>query len=570
MSTYQAQVVVAEVEPSRPSASSRVGDFLKTALVWLGVAFVAFLAVYRLNPPDAVNEAAPAMQFSAGRAMRHLGVIAQTPRSVGSPGHDQARAYILEQLRGLGFDAQQQDGAVVSNLMARLAGTAGGGKAVVLVGHYDTVPRSPGAADDGYAVATLLETARALKAGPPLKHDVIFLFTDGEERGLLGAKAFVHGHPWGREAGLVLNFDARGDAGPFLMFQTSDPDGWLVEEFGKAAPSPVANSMMSDIYRMLPNDTDFTVFRDAGVAGLNFACIDGFHAYHTQGDDLQHSDGRTLQHAGSQALALARHFGDADVNLNGEGRAVYFDVLRAVLVRYSQGWALPLAVVAALLFAAVVAYGLVKRQLTLSGVAQGLLALPLSIAGAAVLVAAAQSLGANGSETAARGYAYRDLYLLGLLALTLAATSGVYVWFRRGVGAQDLTAGTLLWWLILTTLTTLFLPGGSYLFTWPLLFGLVALGLSLVMKSQLPTSSARQLLFSACAIPAVVLVFPMAYLMLVGLALQWAAVIMALVVLALALIVPHLCGAASRRNWWFPAGSAVAGLMLIAVVHLGS
>ena len=49
--------------------------------------------------------------------------------------------------------------------------------------HYDSVPFGPGAADDGAGVVTLLETARALKAGPPLKNDVIFLFTDGEEAG---------------------------------------------------------------------------------------------------------------------------------------------------------------------------------------------------------------------------------------------------------------------------------------------------------------------------------------------------------------------------------------------------
>jgi hypothetical protein len=340
---------------------------------------------------------------------------------------------------------------------------------------------------------------------------------------------------------------------------------------------------MSDIYRLLPNDTDFTVFSEAGVPGLNFACIDGFHAYHRPADDLANSDARTLQHAGSQALALARSFGDADLGaVGGEGRAVYFDVLSATLVRYSQAWVLPLTLFAGLLLSGVVVYGLMKKRLTGAGLAQGLLALPLSAAGAAVLVAAAQSLGTGGG-------AYRDLYLLGLLALALAATTGVYAWFRRGVGARDLTAGALVWWLLLAALVSVLLPGGSYLFTWPLLFGSAALGLSLAAKGEkADAAGAKSLtakkkdaagekevaatwpaLFSVFAVPAVVLVFPLAYLLLVGLALQWAGAIAALVVLALALAVPHLFGRGTRAGIWFPAGSAVAGLILIFVVRLG-
>lgn len=564
---------------------------MRTALAWMLFSAAALFAVYRLTPPAAVGADAPANEFSGARALRHLEVIAREPRVPGTQAHAQARQYILDNMKGFGLEARQHDGTAVSNVVARLAGTKGGGKAVVLVAHYDTVPQSPGVGDDGYGVATLLETARALKAGRPTINDVLFLFTDGEERGLLGAKAFVNGDAWGGLSGLVLNFDARGDSGSFLMFQTSGPDMRLAEVFGRAGPSPVANSLMSDIYRMLPNDTDFTVFADAGVPGLNFACIDGFHAYHKPADNLGNGDVRTLQHAGSQALALARGFGDADLNSDVEGRAVYFDILRATLVRYPQEWALPLVLFAGLLLLGLVAYGLSKRRLTASGLAQGLLAVPLCVAGAAVLVTTAQSLGSNGATTAARGYVYRDLYLLGLLALVLAATSGVYAWFRRGVGARDLTAGALVWWLVLATLTVLFLPGGSYLFTWPLLLGLVALALSLVArgaesiskgeaaaaKSERRTAKSREgitqtwpALFAVCAVPAGTLVFPLAYLLLVGLALQWAGGVMALVVLALALIVPHTFGADSRGGYWFPAGSALGGLMLIALVRLGS
>jgi len=84
---------------------------------------------------------------------------------------------------------------------------------VLLVAHYDSVPTGPGANDDGVGVATLLETARALTASAPLQNDVIFLFTDSEETGLLGAQAFVTEHLWAKEVEVVLNFEGRGNGG---------------------------------------------------------------------------------------------------------------------------------------------------------------------------------------------------------------------------------------------------------------------------------------------------------------------------------------------------------------------
>src|SRR5258706_7442827 len=119
----------------------------------------------------------------------------------------------------------------------------------------------------------MLETLRALKSSPTLSNDVIALFSDGEEIGSLGAKAFVYQHPWAKDVGVVLNFEARGSSGPAIMFETSDKNGWLIKEVAKAAPRPAAHSLAPAIYQLLPNRTDFTVFKEAGFAGLNFAYI---------------------------------------------------------------------------------------------------------------------------------------------------------------------------------------------------------------------------------------------------------------------------------------------------------
>ena len=181
-------------------------------------------AVVSVAPPEPLPPGADPARFSAGRALGHLRVIAAAPRPLGSLHHGSVRDYLVEQLRRLDLDVEVQRasssarvfgwirGASVHNVVGRLRGR-GEGPAVLLAAHYDTVPNSPGAADDGAGVAALLEAARALRAGPPLERDVIFLLTDAEELGLLGAMAFVAEHPWARDAFVAPNFEARGVRG---------------------------------------------------------------------------------------------------------------------------------------------------------------------------------------------------------------------------------------------------------------------------------------------------------------------------------------------------------------------
>lgn len=95
---------------------------------------------------------------------------------------------------------QRVSAATVENIAGVHKGTAGG-KAVMLVAHYDSVATGPGAGDDAAGGASVPEVLRALKAGPPLRNDVVALFTDGEEAGLLGAWGFVGEHKLAREVG---------------------------------------------------------------------------------------------------------------------------------------------------------------------------------------------------------------------------------------------------------------------------------------------------------------------------------------------------------------------------------
>jgi len=256
---------------------------------WAGLALVIALSVLawvELQPPASLPATAPVAEFSAERAMKSLSVIAQKPHPIGSTEHGKVRDYLLEQLRFLGLEPQLQSSTgffleswwgppyqvgSVENIVARIQGSANT-KAVMLVSHYDSVASGPGAGDDGAGVAAILETVRALRSGPALRNDVIILITDGEEIELLGAAAFVDEHPWARDVGVVLNFEAQGSAGPSLMYETSAGNGRLIKEFAKAAPYPVTSSLMSEVARRYTSsDSDLSVFRRAGLSGLNFA-----------------------------------------------------------------------------------------------------------------------------------------------------------------------------------------------------------------------------------------------------------------------------------------------------------
>ncbi|MCI0529786.1 MAG: M28 family peptidase, partial [Nitrospira sp.] len=151
-------------------------DLATSFMAFLFLAFFVFLGVYQLSPPDVVPISAPHTEFSSSRAIKHLEIIAKKPHPMGSPEHTEVRDYILKELATMEISPEIQKTTIVNpqryvflagtvhNLVATLKGT-NNTKALLLVGHYDSVSTGPGASDDGAAVAAMLETLRALKAG---------------------------------------------------------------------------------------------------------------------------------------------------------------------------------------------------------------------------------------------------------------------------------------------------------------------------------------------------------------------------------------------------------------------
>jgi hypothetical protein len=545
--------------------------------LWL--LLLAAFGISTVLPPRVVPETAPASEFSAERAMKHLRVIAAKPHPVGSSENQTVREYLIQQLASLDLDPRVQEetalargghvAGTVYNVLGRKKGTTPG-KALLLLAHYDSVAAGPGAGDDGAGVAALLETARALHAdSAPLRNDVLFLFTDGEEAGLFGAAAFVADNPAAKEIGLVLNFEGRGDSGPSLMFETSEENGWLIREFAAAAPFPSASSLSGAIYKRMPNDTDLSVFKQAGYAGLNFAFIGSPERYHTPQDTPENLDPRSLQHHGSNALALARRFGNQPLENRRETDAIYFNFMAGVhwFVDYPIEWAVPLAVAVTLLFLVVGGFGFFTGQLRLAGLALGVVALALSgfIAwrGGPAFVQGLAVLHRHGVPPGP--IAHSALYGAALAFLATALTAALWELVRArtkwGASWQSLAFIGLAVWVGLAVASSFYFPAGSYLATWPALFNLLALGVVFAGASLDSYAAFGALLLGAA--PAMLLLVPMIQLLLVtfGMELMGAQGTAVVVVALLWMEAPLILGMGLRR--WLLVLSAFAGVVFL-------
>jgi hypothetical protein len=461
----------------------------------LALTALAALSLWTVLPPAPRGTDTPADEFSAARAYSHVERLGVAVHVAGSSAGDGVRTYLQTTMGDLGLRTEVQDAvggtdalggyamARVRNVLAIMPGTDPTGR-IFVVAHYDSVQVSYGANDDGAGVATMLEAARAMAQGQRPRNDIIFLFTDAEEACLCGAEAFVSQHQLGGGGGVVLNLEARGSSGPVVMFETSEGNARLVDVYGAAAPHPVATSFAVEVYRILPNDTDFTPFRTAELAngrrftGLNSAYIDGSAVYHSPQDAPSYMDTASLQHHGDNALALARAFGAADLRplaTPAANDATYFPML-TLLVRY-PGWLVwPLA---GLALVGVIVLIVVARRRELASLPRVAAGFGLGLVPLLVAPVLAQLLWTV--LVAVRpGYAEMidpwrpEWFRAAVVALVAAVVLTWYGLLRRRIGAWPLALGALLWLAALGLVLAWATPGGSYLAVLPALGGSAA------------------------------------------------------------------------------------------------
>jgi hypothetical protein len=446
------------------------------ALVALGIWYLGRVVT---GQPEPRGPNAPPAEFSAARADATLGRLLgpEVPHPVSTAANAAVRDRIRAEFaalgvptkvtRALGCNGRPKYGffacGTTEDIVAEVA--PGEGKAIVMMAHYDSVPAGPGAADDQSGVATILETVRAMKArGIRSIHPIIALITDGEEAGLLGAAAFLDDPTLKARVGAVINVEARGNQGPSLLFQTSPGDGRLIDLYARNVPEFATSSLFAVIYKLLPNDTDLTVFLNQGFTGYNFAFSGNVAHYHTPLDLRANLSLSTLQQHGDNLLGVATGLMRTDFATLGGSDDIYITLLGHVLPRLPVGWALPLAVAASLVL--MLATWLSRGEVLGIGRRLAAFSIPLAaLVGSAAFGWLLHEVAALVSGQPDPSFAFPSRLRLAL-GLGVAA---VIVLVSRLASARMTALSVWFWMAALAVICAALLPGLSPYFLFPLL-----------------------------------------------------------------------------------------------------
>ncbi|MDV3459114.1 M28 family peptidase [Sphingomonas sp. HF-S4] len=531
---------------------------------WWGVVLsLMLLALWAIRPIGVSPPRHLDTEFNTERAVGRLAAILgdQRPHPTDSDANDALEARLLAQIRAAGFTPEIRQGFHCNDIRAGAAIcarprnivfwiTPPGDDAVMLTAHHDSVPAGPGAADDGIGVAVALEVAHLLKARP-LGRPVLVLLTDAEEAGLVGAAMFAARDPLARRIGAVVNLEARGTTGAANMFQTSRPNGNDIAALRVGGVVPAANSLASDLYSILPNDTDLTMLLPLKVDAANFAIIGAGTRYHTPLDNLANLDRRSVRQMGAEALAAVTGFASlAGGSKAAEGQSIFVNIGPWFFFVLPSGVALALLVVG--LGSAILVYARTGG----GGAVKAALAPPLALllgTGLAVLLG---MLVAAIRPEAAFGTGWPIALRLMYGAAALGGAGLVLDWLRVP-SATRLAASAWIWLTALVLAAFAFLPGLAVIASGPALFVLAAAIASLVVPRVVPW------LFGAAALAFALVMLPIAGGFEDGLFVEQAAPIAALLIFLLLFAMPGASGLRAPLACGAVLAAALAAALLV-------
>ena len=385
---------------------------------------------------------------------------------------------------------------------------------IIFVAHTDSVKMGPGAFDDIVSVSALLEGMRQVTRLTPAR-DLVFLFSDGEEQGLLGAAKFVKDHPELRDVTrLVINVEARGNKGAVLMFETTPDNLGIVSEYNNAVTYPVSFSIATAVYQTMQNDTDLSSFMMAGYPGMNLAVIDGAEVYHTAQDNVDTFDRASARHYLDTVTELVTHFATSpDLELSSGQDAVHFPFFAGNLWVMPQNTANLLAYAAFALTLFLLVLMLLRHKIAAGTLLYSFLLQLLCFA-------AAGGLSFLVIKLVLRSYSVsscREILSLGFVqplfyALLAGGALTSWVIFRvlvKGSKSTDSAAlGVLILPAILALATTFLFPSANYLFSLPVLAGAAMFILSLALRPGAALFHALgSFVFMLLYVPVVILVY---------------------------------------------------------------
>lgn len=522
---------------------------------------------YTLSTPKVYN-GSDTSRFSAISAARYLNVIAKKPHSIhDKQSHEEVYQYLYDELEKMDLNPQTYEyivtkksesfpGYNIKNIFAKLDGKSE--DAILLVAHYDSAygwdysNKTPlkgvsyGAADDGYGIATILETVRAIKElETPLENDVLILFTDSEEADLDGATNALEKNPELFEhVNLVINIEARGIKGPAIMFETGDKNSSIIEYFNKNAKSPFSSSLATDIYRIMPNGSDFSVFLKNGFNGMNFAVVDNLDYYHTEKDSYENIDLESIQHYGEQIFSLIKSFSLTPnknlPNFEANSNEVFFNILRGIMVNYSEHFAVFLLI--AVIVSIIVLIAIVYKnhrfkvwKIMFFTVVLLVISFACSLFATSVPYLLAKAYGLKFNLiylTHIPNANFIFIMIIAIVAFLFAFVCKKIV--SEGDNKTELLLAGISLNLIFAALTTVFLTGASYLFIIPVILVAIIAFIKYLGSNAL----VKYIVLAIMVITVCVLYIPILYLLNCGLTIGAVGISVGLFLIVESLIIP--------------------------------
>lgn len=507
--------------------------------------------------------------FSSDRALDYLKEVAKEPHPIGSPANKKVRDYIVKHFQNIDVPVEIQSKPVknvideeyaaeigaenVENIIAKIQGTSGDDNAILLTAHYDSETETPGASDDGYGVVTIMETARALKQMPAPKNTIYFVLTDGEEPGLIGATALRDRTDILDKVRVMINFEARGNTGVPILFETSSNDLNLVQLYKEIVPYPVAYSFATEMYKKMPNDTDFTELKETNKLGYNFANMGGLEAYHAELDSVENSDEETIRHFGNYALPLVKKYMMMDakefqVIEESKGNAIYFPLMKKTLVVYSEKLVIPLMIVLLVLTVTTFFLSFKKQVTQIKGFAFSLLAMIGSFVSIFIFYSLLIRLlstvfNVEIDEDGMVMFGTYDPLILTLMVLLAIVFCFFFAkWISKKCGIVNFAMSTQILWIVLAVMTSLTFKGISYAFTIPVIISLLLI-LPILFKTNWAKAVYHYAVVAGWTVSSILLLAPIMYLIYVAKTISIApiiAILTALITFPIAAIVNWL------------------------------
>ena len=182
-----------------------------------------------------------------------------------------------------------------ANVVATKRGTTRPNEIIVIGGHFDSVPRSPGANDNASGVATLMEAARVL-ASVPTARTIQFVPFSGEELGLFGSAAFANDRRQGVVA--MINLDMVGWGERLMVGNSPGRDGTAVD-----TALQIAQRLGIEVNRFRAGASDHVSFERHGIPTVFFhRGVDP--SYHRPTDVPANVDPKHLEEAARLLVAL--------------------------------------------------------------------------------------------------------------------------------------------------------------------------------------------------------------------------------------------------------------------------